>query len=370
MQLPALPDDDDKKWVYRLHTAVKHQILQKYLGAWVPILGKWNKRLVYVDGFAGRGRYSKGEAGSPLRVIDTLVERMDTFPGSPEYVTCHFIEAHAGNRDNLSAELTQHPNAHDRRIGYRVHPHTFEADASGIMREIRATGEPAFFFVDPFGYDDMPMSLLEEILQLPRTEMLINLMTSFIHRGLAWNTDPKMAHTLTTLFGSQSWQMLAVQQDLPMHQAIVQLYCDGLKKLGAEYTVPFPMGHETIRKIIYYLIHVTNSDMGARIMKDQMIKAGTSGQFGFSLDQPLGHVAMIHHDLDMLPELLIQNFKGRTLRFEQVIAGTLDTSGAYMQADYRRVVKDLATAGKVKIHRVKNPAGKGLDYKDLVEFLH
>jgi hypothetical protein len=48
----------DTIWPIEPHTAAKHQILRKYLDAWFPILATYNKRIVYVDGFAGPGRYT------------------------------------------------------------------------------------------------------------------------------------------------------------------------------------------------------------------------------------------------------------------------------------------------------------------------
>src|SRR5438105_4278929 len=67
-----LPDHADEKWEYPEHTAAKHEILRRYLGAWLTILGRGKKgskfrhrQLVLLDGFAGRGRYLEGQPGSP-----------------------------------------------------------------------------------------------------------------------------------------------------------------------------------------------------------------------------------------------------------------------------------------------------------------
>ncbi len=61
-----LADSDPEKWVYSQHAAAKHEILRRYLGAWLPILGSRHPKLVIYDGFAGRGRYRDGEDGSPV----------------------------------------------------------------------------------------------------------------------------------------------------------------------------------------------------------------------------------------------------------------------------------------------------------------
>ena len=55
-------------WELEDHTAAKHEILRRYLAAWFPILSSsgYNRRGLFIDGFAGPGIYSKGELGSPI----------------------------------------------------------------------------------------------------------------------------------------------------------------------------------------------------------------------------------------------------------------------------------------------------------------
>src|SRR4030043_186638 len=36
-------------WEYKEHTKVKHILLEKYLAAWIPILGKYNQKICYFD---------------------------------------------------------------------------------------------------------------------------------------------------------------------------------------------------------------------------------------------------------------------------------------------------------------------------------
>ncbi len=44
----------------------KHRILEKYFPAWATSIGSFHRHLVYVDCFAGEGRYSHDELGSPI----------------------------------------------------------------------------------------------------------------------------------------------------------------------------------------------------------------------------------------------------------------------------------------------------------------
>ena len=51
-------------WPIAQHTAAKHALLAAYLRAWFPILNLGGfSRAIYIDGFAGPGRYTHGEDG-------------------------------------------------------------------------------------------------------------------------------------------------------------------------------------------------------------------------------------------------------------------------------------------------------------------
>jgi len=81
---------DDYFKNYREHTAIKHAILKDYLAAWVPILGSWNNKIAYIDGFCGPGYYEyEGEIydGSPVIALKTAADFSDRVQ-----VYCIFID--------------------------------------------------------------------------------------------------------------------------------------------------------------------------------------------------------------------------------------------------------------------------------------
>ena len=61
-------------WKLEPHTLGKHKVLRGYLDAWIPIMASWSGRILFIDGFAGPGEYRKGEPGSPIIAINSLVE--------------------------------------------------------------------------------------------------------------------------------------------------------------------------------------------------------------------------------------------------------------------------------------------------------
>ncbi len=48
-------DSADEKWQYAAHTEAKHEILRRYLGTWLSILGQHHPRVLLLDGFAVEG---------------------------------------------------------------------------------------------------------------------------------------------------------------------------------------------------------------------------------------------------------------------------------------------------------------------------
>ena len=64
----------DTVWERDPHTEGKHLVLRHYLNAWLPILGSWNGRIVFLDGFAGPGEYKGGEDGSPIVALKAFAE--------------------------------------------------------------------------------------------------------------------------------------------------------------------------------------------------------------------------------------------------------------------------------------------------------
>lgn len=58
---------------YRLILLRKHGLLRTYLGAWYPIIAKYNRRVVYYA-FTGPGEFKSGDLGSPIIALQTLIE--------------------------------------------------------------------------------------------------------------------------------------------------------------------------------------------------------------------------------------------------------------------------------------------------------
>ncbi len=133
--MPKMKDSDPDKWEYREHTRVKHILLEKYLAAWIPILGKANPAIRYVDGFAGRGDYVDGTVGSPviaLKVADKLSKHFEKF-------ICYFIEKAESNFANLQEILAR--EAPGIQNSERIEVEIKSADFAGFVGELLGTAQ-------------------------------------------------------------------------------------------------------------------------------------------------------------------------------------------------------------------------------------
>jgi three-Cys-motif partner protein len=94
-------------WEIEPHTLAKHEILRRYLGAWFPILGTYNHRIVYIDGFSGPGRYKGGEIGSPIIAIQEALKQSQRL--NSNQLSFIFLDERADRIEHLKRELSQIP---------------------------------------------------------------------------------------------------------------------------------------------------------------------------------------------------------------------------------------------------------------------
>src|SRR5262245_51711077 len=134
-------------WPVPAHTRAKHAILRYYLDAWLPIMTTYHRRVLYIDGFAGPGRYRGGEDGSPIVAIKAALQHPRRIPAEIVYV---FIEADAEREANLRRELAN--LLVPSNIHVDVRHSTFDETLTEMLDQMERSGgspPPTFAFVDP-----------------------------------------------------------------------------------------------------------------------------------------------------------------------------------------------------------------------------
>ena len=105
---------DETIWKIEPHTEAKHEILRRYLEAWLPIMSRYHARIVYLDGFAGPGVYLGGEYGSPVIAIETAVKHV--LQANFKEIVFFFIERDKRRAEMLEKVLAERfPNLSNKR---------------------------------------------------------------------------------------------------------------------------------------------------------------------------------------------------------------------------------------------------------------
>lgn len=308
-------DADPKKWDYPPHTKAKHDMLASYLDGWYPILSKWNGRVVFLDGFAGRGRYATGEEGSPIIALKRLMDHRYFVSMKHRKFVFLFAEANRDNAQSLERELQAFRESREpwpSCIEYSVHHAPFDRLATEMidyLREQKKQLAPTFAFVDPFGYSGLPMDLLADLVAYPRTEVFVNFMVGHVQRFIERDGQE---NAMRGLFGIDVRDILANFDGTDRVEHLRDVYARQLKdRAGFEHVQYFAMKNST-GNIGYYLFHGTRHRSGAKLMKSAMWRIDPGGGYTFSdrlADQDVLFVPK--PDLGPLRTALLQGFRGR-----------------------------------------------------------
>jgi len=353
-------DADPSKWDCPPHTKAKHQMLARYLDGWYPILSSWNGRLVFLDGFAGRGRYNDGSEGSPLIALRHLLDHR-SFPRMchREFVFC-FIEADRENAQSLEYEVETFKASRapwPESVKVLVVNDKFDATANtilGYLREQKRNLAPTFAFVDPFGYSGLPMDLLADLLSYPHTEVFVNFMVGHVQRFIRRDGQET---AMGSLFGVDVHQILnGFDGQADRVQYLRTVYDYQLRtRVGFDYVQSFGMVNNT-GNIGYYLFHGTRHRQGVKLMKDAMWKIDPGGDFKFSdrlADQDV--LFTLEPDLGPLRTKLLQYYAGQSNIAVDSIEWYTLLYTPYRETHVRPVLKQLESE---KIIRVNRPEGR------------
>ncbi|KAF6246234.1 hypothetical protein C6990_10150 [Nitrosopumilus sp. b3] len=351
-------------WPIGPHTIAKHQILEEYLKAWFPIVGRWTGRIVYLDGFAGPGKYKDGEDGSPIIAMRTAVEHTMIKPTTE--IVFGFIENDKKRSEVLKQTLEERFEQLPQNVKYNVIDSNFEKSVCDMLDSLEENEQvlaPTFAFIDPFGYSDFSMNLVKRLLNYDKSEVLITFMTGFVNRFL----DPVHEEAVSKLYGSKDF---LEAKDIPNTEErinfLLKLYEKKLKENnGAKYVRSFEMvGHDN--NVVYHLIFGTKHWKGLEVIKRAMLKVDSRGMYSFSDRIGFGQTFFVNikEGDDWMPdaaELIFKHFRGQSIEIDKIHRFVI-TDTPYMFK--KKILTCLEKKIPSQILRVTNRKTKTLSYPD------
>ena len=339
-------------WDLEPHTRAKHEILKRYLQAWIPILTQSRfPEVMYVDGFAGPGRYSQGEVGSPVIALQVALEQRAQIKATLQFV---FVE----KDDERASVLREIVDDLDTPDNFQIKVNggeTFETAFGRVLGSYQGRQlPPTFAFIDPFGWSGVPFSMIRDTMSHRSCEVLVNFMYEEINRFLGL---PDQERHFDALFGTHEWRegrQLAEPRNRKrfLHDLYYRQLRDGV---GAKYVRSFEMRNNRDR-VDYYLFYATNSILGLSRMKDAMWKVDERGEFSFSDATDPNQAVLFGNEprFDLLERQLLAHFAGREASVEEIEEYVL-VETAFRKAHYRRVLKSLELAEPPMIEVINPP---------------
>lgn len=343
----------DTIWAIEPHTLAKHEILRRYLAAWFPILGTYNNRVVYIDGFCGPGRYTGGEAGSPLIALNEASQNQTRLQSN------RLVFLFMDERSDRIAHLNQELGTIIIPSNYAVQAITgeFAVEFKRLLDNLDTKGmqlAPTFAFIDPFGFKGLPFELVKRLLKNPKTEVFINVMVDSINRFLE-HPDDQIRQHIVELFGTSEALEIANRSN-DRTQELRFLYQKQLSQC-AKYVRYFEMRNADGRAI-YYLFFASNHPLGHVKMKEAFWKVDRSSGFCFS--DATNPNQMVLFEIDETPKLALQlqqQFCGRKVVVAELREFT-ENQTPFLASHMRKALSALETEQSIEVAILKQDGNK------------
>ncbi len=332
---------------------VKAAIVTKYFFAWAkvitPTAKRMGKRILYIDLFAGPGRYKDGTKSTPLLILEQAIADSDM----REMLVTYFNDAAAENSSSLTYAIEQIPGIAKLRHRPRI---ANELIGEEIVKELQNTTlAPTLFFVDPWGYKGLSLDLIGSVLKDWGCDCIFFFNYNRINMGLQ---NPMVEEHMNALFGKVRADTLREQLDgmRPEDRELViveELAC-ALKENGGQFVLPFGFRNDRGERTSHHLIFVSKHFRGYEIMKDIMARESTSADQGVPsfiyspADQRQTLLFELTRPLDELGEMLMREFAGRRLTLKQLYEQH-SVGRRFILRNYRDVVRILEANGRVTL---------------------
>jgi hypothetical protein len=207
---------------------------------------------------------------------------------------------------------------------------------------------PALVFLDQFGYSEVPMELVQRILQFPECEVFSYLDWSWINRFM---TDQTKWEGITGAFGGEEWKAAIDLPPLQRERFLKDTYIKSLKtRGGTKYGCYFSM-FDNAGRLLYWLFFCTNNLRGLEEMKGAMWRVDATGAFRFSDRDDPNQLSFLSEGFDekWLANHLIIQFQGRVMTVGEIREYILT------ETPCRRYTESLRILERLDVLTVPNP---------------
>jgi three-Cys-motif partner protein len=335
----------------REQSVVKAKIVSGYFSAWAKVMISTvkqtkDRRIAYIDLFAGPGRYKDGTKSTPLLVLEKAIQD----PDMSKMLVTIFNDGNQDHSYSLDQAIRSLPGIEKLQYKPEVHNHIIGKKIIAIFSEIKVI--PTLLFVDPWGYKGLSIQLVNSVLKDWGCDVIFFFNYNRINMGLSNSAVKEHMDALFTEKRANSLRERLPRLDSSDRElAIIKELTNAFIELGAKYVLPFCFKTEDGARTSHHLIFTTKHFRGYDIMKGIMASQSSSADQGvpsFTYNPVDNKSSSLFGPLDDLEDALPQDFRGRKLSLKALY----EEHGAgrpYLLKNYRDVLRKLESAGKISV---------------------
>jgi len=266
---------------------VKDELLRCYLKPYFTKVLHTQRPILYVDCFAGKGRFDDGSDGSPLIALKIREE----VTGDSRAIESCFIDLY--HADDLRQNLLSY---RQQGVPVGVSDGRFEDVIQGLLAKRK--NHNVFLYIDPYGIKALDFNLFSAFAQIGSIEMLINMNTfGFIRSACsamkttrAFELDESLddlveydtsqvdsISTLNEIAGGTYWQEIIGDYNnraIDGYEAERRFSVAYKAQLRTKFTyvLDMPIRLKSGHHPKYRMVHVSNHEDGCYLMAENMLK--------------------------------------------------------------------------------------------------
>jgi three-Cys-motif partner protein len=211
------------------HTAVKNEVLVRYLDVWAPTVLRSARRATYAEAYAGSDLDTGEGNGSAVAALRVFGEFVDHMKG--RQLTMILLEEDQERLSTLADRLAAaHAELDDPP---ELHPQVVAGACSQLVPALTRTGAfggPILAYLDSVGAAPPPFDAIAAVAAERSGELLIGLDPGMLAQ---LGTGRLPAETGDRLFGGAAWRAVAEQPDDRRYPYLVDCYRAALRGAGA-----------------------------------------------------------------------------------------------------------------------------------------
>jgi len=331
---------------------VKVEIVKKYFSAWanviLPSVEARGGKLGYIDLFSGPGIYKDGTKSTPILILEEAINN----PKLRERLVTVFNDSNADFIQSLKNSIYNIQDINLLKNKPILLTDTVGDQFVNIFQEIKFI--PSLFFIDPWGYKGLSLSLLGAVLKDWGCDCILFFNYNRINAGL---NNPLFIENMKALFGEERDEKLRGQlkklSPKERELSIIEEFGIAINDMGFRYTLPFCFKDDSGSKTSHYIIFISKNEKGYGIMKNIMAKYSSQSNQGVptfeycpaTSRQPF--LFSFNRPLDQLSQMLLDEFRGQSLTMFEIFRRH-NVGKPFIDKNYKDVLYQMEMGGLIR----------------------